>query len=88
MQLKSVRAAQYMKSFRKELLELSHACGYEHPSQMTMDDVKLSMGDNNLTLTLEEIFTYTKDKVEWESVGALRECEYLGAEPTKVKKTN
>jgi glutamate synthase domain-containing protein 2 len=81
--LKSLRFAQYVNSFRKELLEITHACGYEHPSQFGMDDIKLSMGDNNLTLTLEEIFSYNKDKVEMEGIQEWRECQYLGAPPTK-----
>merc|ERR1711969_249872 len=45
---KSVRAHFYFKNFRKELLEMTHACGYEHPCQMTMDDVDLTVGDKNL----------------------------------------
>lgn len=83
--LKSMRFAQYVNSFRKEFLEITHACGYEHPSQFTMDDIKLSMGDNNLTLTLEEIFAYEKDKVEMTSIQEFKECEYLGTAPTKPK---
>ena len=76
--LKSDRFSYYVKTFRKEVVELSHAAGYEHPSQFTMDDVKLSMGDNNLTLTLEEIFNYKKDEVPFDSVGSMLNCPYIG----------
>jgi len=68
-----------IKTLRKELLEVTFASGYEHPSGLTMDDVKLSMGDNNLTLTLEEIFGYKKDEVEWGGTQALKNCPHLGA---------
>ncbi|MES2798126.1 MAG: FMN-binding glutamate synthase family protein, partial [Bacteroidota bacterium] len=34
--LKSERMYNYFKALNKEILELSHACGYEHPCQLTM----------------------------------------------------
>ncbi len=83
--LKSARFSHYAKSFRKELLEITHACGYEHPGSFTMDDIKLSMGDNNLTLTLEEIFNYRKDKLELEEISEMLKCDYLGSAPSSLK---
>src|SRR5262249_53777197 len=38
------RFARYVKSFRNELLAITHACGYEHPWQFTSDDVEISTG--------------------------------------------
>lgn len=38
---KSHRMANYLKAFRKELIWLSHACGYEHPGFATLDDVEI-----------------------------------------------
>jgi hypothetical protein len=81
--LKSERFAQYVRNFRKELNEISHACGYEHPSQFTMDDIKLSMGDNNLTLTLNEIFNYEKEPVAMEGIEQMKLCDHIGATPSK-----
>jgi len=75
---KSQRVHFYFKNFRKELLEITHACGYEHPCQMTMDDVDISLGDKNLTKTLSTAFGYHKVPVAFESVKALQECENLG----------
>lgn len=77
--VKAVRFAQYVKSFRKEVIEITHACGYEHPCQMTMDDVSAGMGDNNVTLTLRETYGYHKTEVPFESMKALSECEYLSS---------
>lgn len=75
---KSVRAHFYFKNFRKELLEMTHACGYEHPCQFTMDDVDLTVGDKNLIKTLSESFMYHKCEVPFESMSALSKCEHLG----------
>ncbi|MFT5149992.1 MAG: glutamate synthase domain-containing protein 2 [Flavobacteriales bacterium] len=78
-EVKAERFGNYVKTLRKELLEVTFAAGYEHPSGLTMDDVKLSMGDNNRTMTLEEIFGYKKDKVEWKGTEHLMCCPHLGA---------
>ncbi len=75
---KSDRFYNYVKTFRKELLEITHACGYEHPCQMTMEDVDVSMGDNNQTQTLKGAFGYDKKPVHFESMISLKECQYLG----------
>ena len=38
------RFAHYVSSFRNELMALTHACGYRHPSEFTADDVEVSTG--------------------------------------------
>ncbi|MBT0608520.1 FMN-binding glutamate synthase family protein [Aequorivita echinoideorum] len=75
---KSVRAHFYFKNFRKELLEMTHACGYEHPCQFTMDDVDMTVGDKNLIKKMSESFMYNKSPVPFESVKALSKCPHLG----------
>ncbi len=40
-ELKSARLANYLVSFRKELLRLSHACGLPHPTFVTMDQFEI-----------------------------------------------
>ncbi len=75
---KSVRAHFYFKNFRKELIEMTHACGYEHPCQFTMDDVDLTVGDKNLIKTLAQSFMYHKSTVPFESMKALAQCPHLG----------
>ncbi|WP_341228358.1 FMN-binding glutamate synthase family protein [uncultured Arcticibacterium sp.] len=61
--LKSVRFANYMKTLTKEIIEITHACGYEHPSQFNMDDIDVSMGDNAHTAPLRLAYGYQKDEV-------------------------
>ena len=83
--LKSDRVYNYLKNLRKEVLEITHACGYEHPSQMSMDDIDISMGDNNLTIPLSQAYKYNKVPVRFESVQSLMNCKYLGKSNPTVK---
>lgn len=76
--LKSERLANYVKTLRKEILEITHACGYEHPSQLSMEDIEISMGNNNLTQTLRTTYGYDKEKIRYNNMEALRTCEHLG----------
>jgi len=56
---KSERCAQYIIGFRKELLQLTHASGYEHPSDFTGQDIEISSGVNKF-IPLEDILEYKK----------------------------
>lgn len=75
---KAERANFYFTKFRKELLEITHACGYEHPCQFTMDDVDINLSDKNLAKTLAQTFDYHKEKVTFTTVKDLLECPHLG----------
>ncbi len=68
---KAERTATYLKTFRKELLSLTHAGGYEHPCQFTMQDVHMALDDANLTSTLADTFKYEKDVVPFNGFGEL-----------------
>jgi glutamate synthase domain-containing protein 2 len=83
--LKSERLYNYIKSLRKEILEITHACGYEHPSQLTMFDIDVSMGDNNLTQSLKDTYNYEKSIVPFVSMNKIKECPHLGGLATKAK---
>jgi len=85
---KAIRTHFYFKNFRKELLEMTHACGYEHPAQFTMDDVDFSLGDKNLVKSLADSFGYHKVPVGFTSVKDCMKCEHLGGnyQPKEEKK--
>ena len=85
---KAKRTHFYFKNFRKELLEMTHACGYEHPSQFTMQDVEFSLGDRNLLQPLADTFGYNKVAVPFNGVASLKSCEHLGGNfsATEVEK--
>jgi len=59
---KSKRAAQFLKGLRKEILQLTYACGYTHPCQFTGKDIEISSGVNIFD-TLEKVIGYEKVKV-------------------------
>ena len=76
--LKSERLAQYFKTFRKEFIEITHAAGYEHPCQFTMDDIEVNVDDHNLSKDFSNTYYYKKVPVPFESMQALKDCRYLG----------
>jgi glutamate synthase domain-containing protein 2 len=76
--LKSDRMANYVQTLRKEIIEITHSCGYEHPAQLGMEDIEISMGNNNLTQSLRMTYEYEKEKVKYSNMETLRTCEYLG----------
>lgn len=76
--LKSERLAQYFKTFRKELVEITHAAGYEHPCQFTMKDIDVNVDDRNLSENLDKTYMYTKTKVPFSGMQTLKDCIYLG----------
>lgn len=57
---KAERFARYVKSFRKELLALSYACGYQHPCQFTGREIEFSTGVNQFS-QLHDVLGYTRD---------------------------
>ncbi|GAK91010.1 ferredoxin-dependent glutamate synthase [Nonlabens ulvanivorans] len=75
---KAGRLASYFKKFNKELLEITHAAGYEHPCQFDMRDVDVSIGDSNMTQTLEYTYKYQKTPVPFKSMQDLKDCLHLG----------
>lgn len=76
--LKSVRLAQYFKTFRKELVEITHAAGYEHPCQFNMKDIDVNVDDHNLSEELDRTYNYQKTPVKFSNMQDLKDCKYLG----------
>ncbi|MBW2961331.1 FMN-binding glutamate synthase family protein [Mesonia aestuariivivens] len=80
---KAERVNYYFKNFRKEFIEVTHASGYEHPCQFTMDDVDINLSDQDFTKTLAASYEYHKVKVPFEGVSSLQNCKYLGGNYNK-----
>ncbi|WP_055436725.1 FMN-binding glutamate synthase family protein [Lacinutrix algicola] len=76
--LKSERAAQYFKSFRKEFIEITHAAGYEHPCEFKMSDIEINVDDHNLSSELSVTYQYQKTPVPFNGMQSLKDCEHLG----------
>ncbi len=75
---KAKRTHYYFKNFKKELLEITHACGYEHPAQLTMEDVNVNLGDKSMMDTMANTYGYNKVPVFFEGIQGLRDCSNLG----------
>ncbi len=58
-EVQSQRFANYCRSFRNELLALTHACGYKHPSEFTPQDIDIADGAGRL-ISLENLCGYNK----------------------------
>jgi len=76
--LKSERLAQYFKTFRKELVEITHAAGYEHPCQFKMTDIEINIDGNELAKDLSRTYMYEKTPVPFEGLTDLKNCPHLG----------
>lgn len=76
--LKAERLAQYFNTFKKELLEITHAAGYEHPCQFKMTDIEVNVDDHHVSKGMEKTYNYSKTKVPFGSMENLRHCKYLG----------
>lgn len=57
---KSDRVARFIKTLRKDILELSYAAGYHHPSEFKMKDIVMNTNDISLRKTLADIYDYEK----------------------------
>ncbi|MEM4658153.1 MAG: FMN-binding glutamate synthase family protein [Candidatus Methanosuratincola sp.] len=68
---KARRFASYIRRFRKELLDLSHAAGYEHPCQFEARDIELSTGVYRFA-NLEDVLGYRKDPVPFTAMEDLK----------------
>lgn len=75
---KSHRLKNYLELFRKEMLEIVHASGYEHPCQVQMEDVRMNTSDSYQTKSLKNIFDYQKTAVPFKDYKSMVECPHLG----------
>jgi len=65
------------------LIEITHAAGYEHPCQFSMNDIEMNVDDHNLTKEFDKTFGYKKTPVEFKGMQHLKECDYLGGKKNK-----
>jgi len=56
---KAIRLGRFVKSFRKELLTLTHAAGYRHPAEFSGRDIEVSTGADRFT-PLDDVLGYRK----------------------------
>lgn len=61
-ELKSFRFANYIAQLQKDVMEITAAAGYEHPSQFTTEDITINSGESKPLVTLAEVFGYIPKK--------------------------
>ena len=83
--LKSERFKNYMQTLAKEIIEITHAAGYEHPCQFGMNDIDISMGDNSRIVPLADNYGYLKTVVPYSGLQPLLDCAYLGGNKERTK---
>lgn len=54
--LKSVRTSNYIKQLRKEIHDMTNACGYHHPTEFKKQDILIATGDHKRFMSMEEIY--------------------------------
>jgi glutamate synthase domain-containing protein 2 len=64
-QLKSVRAANYIKTLRRDLLKVAESCGVAHPALIDGDDIDVLYGDQSAR-PLREVYGY---QAGWGRIG-------------------
>jgi len=62
---KSERAGTFIKTLNKDILEVTHACGYEHPCEFQTDDIMYNTSDSSRRKTIEELYGYRKETVKF-----------------------
>jgi len=60
--IKSHRVANYIIEFRKNMMEMTAAAGYNHPAQFKSDDIMINSGDSSTLIPLSKIIGYNKTK--------------------------
>lgn len=69
---KSKRVANFIKTLRKDILEIAHACGYEHPCQIQTEDIEINVTSSKQPVRLDELYEYQKSPVEFATMEFLR----------------
>ncbi len=62
---KSERVGRFIKTLVKDLLQVTHACGYEHPCEFQMDDIMYNTSDSSRRKTMEDLYGYRKENVSF-----------------------
>ena len=71
--LKSVRAANYVKTLRRDLVKVAEACGVEHPGLIDTDAIEVLNGRTSST-PLREVYGY---RPEWGLPSAADRAEII-----------
>jgi glutamate synthase domain-containing protein 2 len=57
---KTDRIARFIKTLRSDINDITHAAGYDHPSEFRMNDIVMNTGDVMMRRSLADMFGYEK----------------------------
>lgn len=57
---KTDRIARFIKTLRSDINDITHAAGYEHPSEFKMNDIVMNTGDVMMRRSMADMFGYEK----------------------------
>ncbi len=80
---KKQRVANFICTLRKDILEITHACGYEHPCQIKTSDIDMNTVNSKLPISLEEVYGYEKTEVSFKTMNDL-ETSLKNTQPEKT----
>ncbi len=83
--LKSERFYRYHFVLLKEINEITQAMGYEHPSLIKMEDIDISVGINNKTESLKDVYGYEKSNIEFDGYDYIKKCSHRGSNAGRIE---
>lgn len=72
---KKMRVANFISTLRKDIMEITHACGYEHPCQIRTSDIDANTRSSNVPIALRDIYGYEKSPVGYSGMEYLTDKE-------------
>ena len=69
---KSQRVASFISTLRKDILEITHACGYEHPCQIQTSDIDINTSNSSVPVPLYKVYGYQKRNVGFAGMDYLK----------------
>ena len=81
---KSQRVANFISTLRKDILEITHACGYEHPCQIMTSDIDVNTNNSKVPVSLSAVYGYDKSPVGFATMDYLK-SEFMKEQLFQVK---
>lgn len=69
---KSQRVGNFVKALRKDILEITHALGYEHPCQIQTSDIDINTNSDRTPIKLSSVYEYLKSPVPFAGMNYLK----------------
>ncbi len=68
----SERVGNFIKALRKDILEITHALGYEHPCQIQTNEIDINTNKSEVPVELSSVYQYSKSPVAFAGMNYLK----------------